>query len=155
MKFVLKTVAQKSERQPENHDKTQYVRKNWSIYVAYYVLTSLAVGLGIGAALFIFALFDGSNHGKQKPIPVHAPFLFLMAIAGVLSAITFFIQLVTGPFVFTKDVVCKNCHTRLKVNRIAFFAGKYSRPPRCECGGKIEPAFLWKPDVSRLGSIVE
>ena len=155
MRFVLKTVPQKSERQPEKHDATQYVRKNWSIYFAYYVITSLAVGVGMAAALFVFALFDGSKHGIDKPLPVHAPFLFLMAVVGLLAVITFCIQLVSGPFVFTKDVVCKRCHTHLKVNRIAFFAGRYSRPPRCECGGKIEPAFLWKPNVSRLDSIVE
>jgi hypothetical protein len=134
---------------------TQYVRKNWSIYLAYYVVTSLTVGLGLTAMLLVFAVFDDSKHGDHEPLPAHAPFLFLMTILGALSAITFVVQLVSGPFVFTKDVVCKKCHTRLKVNRIAFFSGKYSHPPRCECGGKIEPAFLWRPDVSRLDSIAE
>ena len=33
-------------------------------------------------------------------------------------------------------------------------AGRYSRSPRCECGGPIEPAFLWKPGVSELDSMV-
>jgi hypothetical protein len=150
MKLVLKTVEQRSDKHPENHDATKFVRKNWSIFVAYYVVTSFAVGLGITMAMFLFAAFDHSKHPKHKPLPVHAPLLFLMAILGVLSAMVFFIQLISGPFVFTKDVVCKKCHTRLKVKRIAFFTGKYSRPPRCECGGKIEPAFLWKPDVSGL-----
>jgi hypothetical protein len=120
----------------------------WSIFVAYYVVTSLVLGCGITAVLLVFAVFDDAKH---KPLPVHAACPFLMTIVGVLSAITFVVQLVSGPFVFTTDVVCKTCHTRLKVNRIAFFTGKYSRPPRCECGGKIEPALLWKPDVSRLG----
>jgi len=153
MNLAFKTVEQRSDRQPENRDTTKYVRKNWSIFVAYYVVTSLAVGLGIAVALFVFAVLGISKRGNHKPIPVHNSLIFSMAILGVVSVITFFLQLISGPFVFTKDVVCKKCHTRLKVNRIAFFTGRYSRPPRCECGGKIEPAFLWKPDVSRLDSI--
>jgi hypothetical protein len=153
MKFVLKTVEQKSGKQPANHDTTEYVRKNWSIFVAYYLVTSLAVGLGIAVAMFVFAVLGISKHGNHRPLPVHDSFILAMAILGVVSGVTFFIQLISGPVVFTKDVVCRECHTRLKVNRIAFFTGKYSRPPRCECGGKIEPAFLWKPDVSRLDSL--
>ena len=150
---MLKTVDQISEPQPENHDTTKYVRKNWSIFVAYYVVSSLAVGLGIAVAMFVFAVLGVWKHGNPKPMPVHHSLIFSMAILGVVFVITFFLQLIGGPFVFTKDVVCKKCHTRLRVNRIAFFTGKYSRPPRCECEGKIEPAFLWQPDVSRLASI--
>jgi hypothetical protein len=146
MKLVLKTVEQKSENQPANRDTTQYVRKNWSIFLAYYVVASLAVGLGIAMAMFLFAVLGISKRGNRKPLPIHNSLMFSMALLGTLSAILFLVQLITGPFVFTKDVVCRKCHTRLKVNRIAFFTGKYSRPPRCECGGKIEPAFLWKPD---------
>ncbi len=46
MKFVLKTVKQ-SQRQPENRDPTRYVRKHWSLFVAYYVATSVTIGIGI------------------------------------------------------------------------------------------------------------
>jgi hypothetical protein len=153
MKFVLQTVEQQSKRQPGNHDTTKYARKNWSIFAAYYAVSSLAVGLGIAVAMFVFAVLGVSKHGNHKPMPVHDSLIFSTSILGVVSAITFIIQLTGGPFVFTKDVVCKQCHTRLRVNRVAFFTGRYSRPPRCECGGKIEPAFLWEPDVSRLDSI--
>ena len=155
MKFVLKTVDQKSEKQPENQETTQYVRKNWSIFVAYYVVTSLAVGFVIAAALFPFLTLDHSKQGKHKPIPVHDALLYSLVSMGVVSAVAFLIQLISGPFVFTKDVVCRKCHRRMKVSRIAFFTGRYRRPPKCECGGNIEPAFLWEPNVSRLSSIVE
>jgi hypothetical protein len=153
MKIVLKTAAQPNAEQPKNHDTIKYVRKSWRVYAVYYVCTSLVVGLGLTAVMFGFAVFGGSGHGKHKPLPDHAPILFLTTVVAVLSTIVFLIELATGPFVFTKDVVCKECHTRLKVKRIAFFAGKYSRPPKCECGGKIEPAFLWAPEVSERDSI--
>ncbi len=148
MKLVLKRVEQKSAKPPENHDATKYVLKNWSLFVAYYVVMSLAVGLTIAVAMFAFAVLGVSKRGNHKPMPVHNAWIFSMAILGVVSAIVFLVQLISGPFVFTKTVVCRNCHTCLTVNRIAFFAGRYSRPPKCECGGSIEPAFLWKPDVS-------
>ncbi len=76
MKFLLKTVKQKSEKQPENRDTTQYVRKHWSILIGYYVLTSLAVGFGIAAAMFLILALDGSKHGKHKPVPVHGALIF-------------------------------------------------------------------------------
>lgn len=153
MKLVLKRVEQESAKPPENHEATKYVRKNWSLFVTYYVLTSFVVGLGIAVAMFVFAVLGVSKRGNHKPMPVHSASIFSMAILGVVSAIVFLVQLVSGPFVFTKTVVCRKCHTCLTVNRIAFFTGRYSRPPKCECGGKIEPAFLWKPDVSRYDSI--
>jgi hypothetical protein len=144
MRLFIATVEQTPDKQHACQNTTKYVRKSWSVFVAYYFVTSLAVGFGITVAMFLFAAFDGSKLRNHKPLPDHAPWLFLMAFLGVLSAIIFLIQLVSGPFVFTKDVVCRKCHSRLNVKRIAFFTGKYSRPPRCECGGRIEPAFLWK-----------
>lgn len=146
MKIVLKTVGQTKEEQPKNLDTTKYARKNWIIFATYYVAASLAVGLGLAAAMFLSLALGGSTHGKRTPIPVPDALSFSMAFLGAVSVIMFLIQLITGPFVFTKDVVCRKCHTRLKVKRIAFFTGRYSRPPRCECGGKIEPTFLWKPE---------
>jgi len=147
MKFALKTVKQ-SEKPSENRDMKLYVRKNCGTFAAYYAVTSLVAGFAIAAAVFLFIVSDQSKHGKHKSIPINGALLYFLVVLGVLAAITFLIQLITGPFVFTKDVVCRKCHRRLRVNRIAFFTGKYSRPPRCECGGKIEPAFLWKPDIS-------
>ena len=152
MKFALATVGQTTEKQSPSFDPTKYVRKNWLIFAAYDLATSLVVGLSIVAMLFLFSALDDSEHGKHKPVPVHDALLYSVAILGVLVAILFLAQLITGPFVFTKDVVCKRCHTRLRVNRVAFFTGKYSRPPRCKCGGKIEPAFLWKPESSAAES---
>jgi hypothetical protein len=149
MKFVLKAVNPKGEAQPANRDTTRYVRKHWSIFLAYYVVTSVAVGVGLGAAMLVFAALNVSTRGSHKPIPVHGALIFSLAILGVVSAITFLVQLVSGPFVFTRDVVCQKCHTRLRVKRVAFFTGRYSRPPRCDCGGKIEPAFLWKREAAR------
>jgi hypothetical protein len=146
MEFVLKTVERKGDK-PENRDKTQYVRKNWSIFSVYYLVTSSAVGCFIGMTMFLFLIFDHSN-GRHQPIPVQDAVHFSLVIIGFVSVLAFLIQSLTGAFVFTKDVVCRKCHTRLKVNRIAFFTGRYSRPPRCECGGKIDPAFLWKPQTA-------
>jgi hypothetical protein len=145
MKYGLKTVLQNGDQPPENRDPTEYVRKNWSVFLAYDLVTSVALGFLIPAAFSLFSVFDHSKRPVRKPVPVHDALLYTLAIMGVLSVFLFLIQVITGPFVFTKDVVCKKCHTRLRVNRIAFFAGKYSRPPKCDCGGKIEPAFLWKP----------
>ena len=149
--------AQDGERtgagSPENRDTTPYVRKSWVLVVAYYAATSLALGFVIGAVLFLFLVLNHPPDGRHARAPVLGMPMFALAAMGVISAATFLIQLVTGPYVFTKDVVCRRCHTRLRVNRIAFFTGRYSRPPRCECGGPIEPAFLWKPDVPRLDSM--
>lgn len=155
MKLVLKTIERTGAGQPENRDTTPYVRKNWGIFVAYYAATSSALGFVIVAALSLFVFFDHPPDGRHPRMPVHETWLFVLAVMGVISASTFLIQLVSGPFVFTKDVVCRKCHTRLRVNRIAFFAGKYSRPPKCECGGSIEPAFLWRPDSSTLDPAIE
>lgn len=146
MKFVLRRVAEKGETQPEGRDPTKYVRKSWVISVAYYAATSLAVGLGLAVMMFGFAVLGVSKRGNRRPMSVHDASIFSVAILVVVTGITFFIQLISGPFVFTKDVVCKKCGRRRRVERIAFFSGKYRRPPKCECGGTIEPAFLWKPE---------
>jgi len=73
MRLVLKRVERKSAKQPENHDTTKYVRKNWSIFVAYYVVTSLAVGLAIAVAMFAFAVLGISRRGNDKSMPVTTP----------------------------------------------------------------------------------
>ena len=145
MNLAFKAVGRINEQQPKILETTKYVRKDWVIFAAYYAASSSAVGLGVAATMFLFAALGVSKHGNHKPMPIHAAWVFSVAIFAVVSAIAFLIQLIGGPFVFTKDVVCRKCRARLKVNRIAFFTGKYSRPPRCNCGGKIEPAFLWKP----------
>ncbi len=152
MKFALTTVGHRSEKQPESRDTRRYVRRHWSIFLGYYFVTSFAVGFGIAATMFLFLALGLSKHGTHKPVPVHAAVIFSSAVLGTVFVVTFLIQLMSGPFVFTTDVVCRKCHTRLRVGRVAFFTGRYARPPRCGCGGKIEPAFLWMPQVSTLGS---
>ena len=146
MKIVLKTVEPANEDQPKNPVTTKYIRKNWIIFASYHIAASFAVGLSIAVAMFVFAVLGASKRGKHEPMPIHDALIFSMAFLIFVSAITLLIQLISGPLVFTKDVVCRKCHARMKVNRIEFFRGRYSRPARCECGGKIEPAFLWKPE---------
>jgi hypothetical protein len=148
MKFAIKTVAQADNAQPGNRDATLYVRKGWAAYGGYYVVSSIAVGIGVTAAMLLFAVFDHSKRSKSRPLPAHAPLLFLSTVAGALSAVVFLVQLASGPFVFTKDVVCRKCRIRQQAKRVAFFSGPYSRTPKCACGGKLEPAILWKPEGS-------
>ncbi len=149
MRLVLRTAAQQGDNPPESRDTALYVRRSWGVFAVYCIGTSLVVAFGLGVMMLLFAVFDNdSKHGKHKPMPPHAALIFAAGVFGVASVIAFVIQLIAGPFVFTKDVVCRQCHRRFEARRIAFFTGKYSRPPRCECGGKIEPAFLWKPDIS-------
>ena len=152
MNFELRTAGKTDQEQPQNRDTTKCVRKNWVVFAAYYATTSMTLGFGLSAMMFLFLVLGARGRSNHNPVPVHSALPFSMAVFGVVSAIIFLIELVSGPFVITKDVVCRKCRTRLRVNRIAFFTGRYSRPPRCECGGKIEPAFLWKADVSRLDS---
>lgn len=149
MRLVLTRVEQAGQEQAEGPDGGKYVRKGLIVFSAYYGLASLAVGAGIAGAMFTLALFGVLGRDNQRPMPAHDLLWFALVLLSVVSAISLIIQLASGPLVFTKDVVCKRCHTRLRVNRIAFFSGKYTRPPRCGCGGRIEPAFLWKPAVAR------
>jgi hypothetical protein len=141
MKLALKTIAQSDARQ---RDSARYVRKGWSVYLAYYLVISAAIGIAITAALLLIAFLDDSTSGRNDFFSGYAR--FLIASAGVLAAIPFLIQLVSGPFVLTRIVVCRRCCMRSKVKRIAFFKSKHAPPVRCECGGRIEPAFLWKLD---------
>jgi hypothetical protein len=153
MKVVLTRVEQAEQERHEDCEAAKYVRKNWIIFLAYYAVASLAVGAGIAGAMFALAFFGVLGHDNQKPMPVHDVFLFALLLLGAVCVISFIVQLATGPLVFTRDVVCKKCHSRLRVNRIAFLSGKYTRPPRCGCGGRIEPAFLWKPDFGEPSAI--
>lgn len=149
MSFVFQTRRQDCNGPGFPLDPTKYVRRNWSIFVAYYLGTSLALGIGLMAGMLGIELSKASKGARRNPLPAHNPMELLAVVAGFLSAVIFLIQLATGPFVFTTDVVCRKCHGRLRVRRIPFLAGKYSRPPRCHCGGKIEPAFLWKPEPAQ------
>ena len=145
VKFAIKAVAKGDDGTPDGRDPTPYVRKGWNVFVAYDLATSLVVSLVISAALFLAFVFDKDS--AHKAVSIHGAMQYTLFVMGVLAAFMFLIQLVGGPFVFTKDVVCRKCHRRFRAKKISFFTGKYSRPPRCVCGGKIDPAFLWEPDV--------
>jgi len=152
MNTVLNPVGLTKAGPPPDRDPTKYVRKHWLIFAAYYAATSSAVGLGIVVMLVLSSALHNSKHGKLKPIHIHSALMFSLAVLGMVSVVIFLIQLISGPFVITKDVVCKKCHTRWRVDRIPFFRGKYSRPPKCECGGHVEPAFLWTPVSGATGA---
>jgi hypothetical protein len=140
--MFIATVQHAGAEQP-NRDTTKYVRRNWIAFAAYYAAASLAAGLCIAGSMFLFAVLGLSKH--ERPMPVHEALTCLLVFLVGVSVVAFLIQLISGPFVLTKDAVCKKCRTRLKLNRIDFFRGRYARSSRCGCGGGIEPALLWKP----------
>ena len=120
-------------------ESPQFVRKHWSFVVAYIVIASFAVGLMVAIMMFLFSHLDS----KHRPMTIHFGLIF----TGVVSAVVFVIQLISGPLVFTKDVVCRTCHRQQRLDHIPFLAGKYYRQPRCECGGDFEPALFWKLEL--------
>lgn len=147
MKSVLTSVGESKDR-----DGVKYVRKHWMIFAAYYFGASLIVGLGIAAMMFVFAVLGLSKRADHKPMPVDKAFFLAMGFLIAVTVIIFFIQLISGPLVFTRDVVCRKCRMRQRMKGVPFFGGKRSRANRCECGGKVAPACLWKADVSNPDS---
>jgi hypothetical protein len=116
----------------------QIVRRHWSFVVAYIIVASLAVGVLLAIMMFLFSFIDS----KHRPMSIHFAFIFMW----VVSAAVFIIQLISGPLVFTRAVVCQTCHRQQRLDRIPFWAGKYYRTPKCDCGGDFEPALFWKPE---------
>jgi hypothetical protein len=104
------------------------------------VIASLVVGFFLTVMIFLCSFFRGTHSSMS----IHAASLISLFIMGVISGAVFIIQLISGPLVFTKDVVCQVCHRQQKLGRIPFFQGKYYRQPKCECGGDLEPAFFWE-----------
>lgn len=118
----------------------QLVRRHWSFVFTYIVIASVVVGFGLAAMMFLYLSIRGKNSLSSNPALFH----IWLIIASVFSAVVFVVQLITGPSVFTKDMVCRTCHRQQNIGRIPFFAGKGYRQPQCECGGDLEPALFWK-----------
>jgi MFS superfamily sulfate permease-like transporter len=114
----------------------QFVRKHWSIILAYMVFASFATGLIVATIIALCSFMDNSQS---------LPGVFLGGVMGVSSVVAFVIQLLTEPLVFTKNVICETCHRKQKLARIPFFAMQGYRQPKCDdCGGDLDPAFFWE-----------
>ncbi|HTR41007.1 MAG TPA: hypothetical protein VMH87_05280 [Pseudomonadales bacterium] len=122
-----------------------YVRKNWIGIGAYYAFTSAAVGSIIAALLFL-RFVSGSHSAHRHINAVDA----MVVLTVILSVVMLIIQLITGPFIFTKGVICRACGEPRTLARIPFFAYKGYRQPKCVCGGNLEPVFFWKLKPSHV-----
>jgi len=115
----------------------QLVRKHWSIVILYCIATSAIIGSGFAVVPFVSLFFY-----------YRFPFLEAGQIAlwifGAISSGMFAIQIIGAPFVLTRDVVCRTCHKRIKLDREPLMGGKYYSVPKCECEGDFEPAYFWK-----------
>jgi hypothetical protein len=118
------------------------VRRHWSFVLAYTVVAALAVGFGL---MLGFLVFEGSQHSRTH-VPLHDRSVFFLISGGVISFAVFVIQVLTGPLVFTRNVVCKTCCRPRKLHQAPFFVGSRNyRMPKCDdCGGKLEAAIFWK-----------
>jgi hypothetical protein len=122
------------------NETPQLVRKHWSFIIAYCIVTSLTIGFIFSSLICLSWIMRGGVQAVSNYWALH---LWLI-IAGVISLVLLLIQLFTGEFIFTRDVVCQTCHRRQKLNRIPLFASKWYRVPQCECGGDLETAFFWE-----------
>ena len=142
----MKIELRPSGRPDEPVDTRSYARRSVALVAAYEVAASLVVALCVATVLGGLALAGAFQKDGEKPISPHdaiggAVFMFvLIAIAGWVA------QWFAGPFAFTRDVVCRTCRTRQRARRIPFFAGRRITAGRCACGGRFEPAMLWRPE---------
>ncbi len=121
---------------------TQLVRRHWSFVLAYYALTSLAIGLVLPAFLFFCSLYvEGTGLFESGHGIIFQVLLLTMGLGLVAAFIT---QVLTDPIVFTRDVVCQTCHRRQRLDHNPLSGGRYYSLPKCECGGDLETAFFWK-----------
>ena len=109
---------------------------------AHYAFTSSVIGFIFAASQFL--IYISNPHGTHKHVNVPGGAYTSFIIMVFLSVVIFIIQLIGGPFIFTKEVICRKCQSRQKLDRIPFFAGKGYRQPSCSCGGKWEPASFWE-----------
>jgi len=120
------------------------VRRHWSFVLAYTIAAALAVGFGLSFGLLVYLVMRGVG----EPFTFHDGLVVYLVIAIVISLAVFVIQVLTGPLVFTRNVVCKTCCRPRRLNRTPFFVGdRYYRMPKCdECGGELEAAIFWKTE---------
>jgi hypothetical protein len=120
------------------------VRRHWSFVLAYTVVAALAVGFGLMLGLMIFP----GNRLSHAHLTFHDRFIFFLIFGSVISLAVFVIQVLTGPLVFTRNVVCKTCCRPRKLYRAPFFVGgRGYRMSKCDdCGGELEAAIFWKAE---------
>lgn len=119
-------------------------RRHWSFVLAYTVVAALLVGFGL---MFGFMVYAGIRHSGTR-VPFHDRLVFFLIFGGVISFAVFVIQVLTGPLVFTRNVVCKTCCQPRKLGRAPFFVGDRGyRMPKCDdCGGEFEAAIFWRKE---------
>ena len=115
----------------------QLERRHWTFVIAYCLVISLLIGIFPGAVYFFSVI-----QGKSK-FDLHVLLIFM----AIVSAVFFVIQLFAGPFVLSRDVVCRDCHKRQQLRRNPLLAGRGYHVPACDCGGDLEPAIFWKPEA--------
>lgn len=104
---------------------------------------SLVVSCLITVAMMFFSFVQ-----RNKWANTQAAWPIALIIFGAISSVPFFIQLFTGPFVLTKEMVCRKCRRQTQLDRNPFLAGKGYQLPECECGGELETAFVYRKEGS-------
>jgi hypothetical protein len=131
--------CQRMERQTP-----RLVRRHWSFALGYTIGAALLVGFGLMLAFMVF-------YGIRNPrtdVPFRDRLVFYLISAGVVSLVVFVIQVLRGPLVFTRNVVCRTCCRPRKLRRAPFFVGDRGyRKPKCDdCGGELEAAIFWRQE---------
>jgi hypothetical protein len=121
------------------------VRKSGWAIALYDAAVSLSLGAALALFMSVFILGSLSSASSPRPLAIAPVLKFSIGVMAVVALVCFTIQLIAGPFVLTRDVVCRTCHTRRRADRIPFFRGRFQGPTRCPCGGEFEPAVLWRP----------
>lgn len=117
-------------------ESPQFIRKHWAFVVAYIFIASLCIGFIFAVMMVLYSFLCAT----RSPITINAA----LVIMGVVSVAVSVMQLIFGPLIFTKDVVCRTCHRQQRLNHIPFLTGQRFRQPGCDCGGDLEPALFWK-----------
>lgn len=121
----------------------QCIRKHWTFILAYYIATSIGIGITFASFLLLVALV------RRNPMSIHDGLHLSFIFAAICSPAAFAVQVIVGPIIFTKSVICATCHSPQTLNRNPLFAPRGYRVPRCEnCGGDLEPSFFWKLEPS-------
>ena len=134
----------KAAGEPGAEVGSPWTRKSRLTVLLYEAGISLLFGTAVGFGMLLFVVFDNTS----RPVSVSRALPFILSIFGIpVALIAFVIQAAGRPFVLSREVVCRECHWQQRADRIEFFGGRYRGPPRCgRCGGKFEPAILWRPN---------